>query len=200
MSQTSIPSTIPPTTPSTTRLTRTTRETSIQVTLTLEPGESRIATGDRFLTHMLETLGRYAGATLVLEATGDLRHHLVEDTAIALAEAFRRAAPAERARYGHAVVPMDDALVQVALDLGDRPYCRAPLPAKLYAHWFRSFAFQARATLHARVLRGHDRHHVVEAAFKGLGFALRDALAPESGVTSTKGRVRWSESPGTEAP
>jgi imidazoleglycerol-phosphate dehydratase len=189
----------PTTDPRTTRLTRDTKETSIQVSLTLAPGESRVATGDRFLTHMLETLARCAGVTLALEAKGDLRHHLVEDTAIALGEAFRRAAPDARTRYGAAVVPMDDALVQVALDLGDRPYCRAPLPAKLYAHWFRSFAFQARATVHARVLRGRDRHHVVEAAFKALGFALRDALATAGGVASTKGRVRWTGTSGTEA-
>ena len=174
------------------RIGRDTRETSIQLTLELTPGDSRIVTGDRFLTHMLETLARYAGVTLTLEATGDLRHHLIEDTALALGEAVRRAAPAARVRYAQALVPMDDALVQVALDLGDRPYACTPLPSRLYEHWFRSFATEARATLHVRVLRGRDRHHVVEAAFKGLGFALRDALRPADQVNSTKGGVRWS--------
>ena len=174
------------------RIGRDTQETSIQLTLELTPGDSRIVTGDRFLTHMLETLARYAGVTLTLEATGDLRHHLIEDTALALGEAVRRAAPAARVRYAHALVPMDDALVQVALDLGDRPYACTPLPSRLYEHWFRSFATEARATLHVSVLRGRDRHHVVEAAFKGVGFALQDALRPAEQVNSTKGGVRWS--------
>ncbi len=180
------------------RLRRETRETTIEATLALTPGLCRIETGDRFLTHMLETLARYAGWTLTLVATGDLRHHLVEDTAIVLGEAVRRAAPAARTRYAHAVVPMDDALVQVALDLGDRPYACTPLPSRLYAHWFRTFASEARATLHVRVLRGRDRHHVVEAAFKALGFALRDAAQPSTDVNSTKGGVVWS-TPGAEA-
>lgn len=180
------------------RIGRDTRETSIQLTLELTPGESRIDTSDRFLTHMLETLARYAGMTLTLEAKGDLRHHLVEDTAIALGEAVRRAAPEARVRYADALVPMDDALVQVALDLGDRPYACTPLPSSLYSHWFRSFATEARATLHVRVLRGRDRHHVVEAAFKGLGFALRDAVRTAGEVNSTKGGVRWSDAPAKE--
>src|SRR3712207_7848442 len=85
---------------------------------------------------------------------------------------------------------MDDALVHCALDVGGRPYYRGPLPSTLYDHWMRSFADNARATLHLRVLRGTDRHHVVEAAFKALGFALREALVESGGaVFSTKGTV-----------
>ena len=174
------------------RLTRKTRETDITVSLALTPGTSRIVTTDAFLSHMLTTLARYAGVTLTLEASGDLRHHLIEDTAIVLGEAVRRAAPAARVRYGHAVVPMDDALVEVALDLGDRPYAETPLPSSLYAHWFRSFATEARATLHVRILRGRDRHHVIEAAFKALGFTLRQAMAPSDEVQSTKGASNWT--------
>lgn len=174
------------------RLTRKTRETDITLTLDLSPGESRITTDDAFLSHMLATLARYAGITLTLDATGDLRHHLIEDTAIALGEAVRRAAPEARVRYGHSVVPMDDALVEAALDLGDRPFTNTPVPSTLYAHWFRSFATEARATLHVRVLRGTDRHHVIEAAFKALGFALRQALAPSDTVQSTKGAAQWN--------
>ncbi len=190
-------------------LTRDTRETSIRLELALAPGESRVSTADRFLTHMLETLARYAGATLALEARGDLRHHLVEDTAIALGEAFRRAAPPACARYGERVVPMDDALVQAALDFGGRAYYRGPLPSRLYDHWMRSFASEARATLHLRVLRGTDRHHVVEAAFKAAGLALRQALEAREATFSTKGAVeRAAESarsandgaPGREPP
>jgi imidazoleglycerol-phosphate dehydratase len=84
---------------------------------------------------------------------------------------------------------MDDALVQVALDLGGRPYYRGPLPSSLYDHWMRSFSDHARITLHVRVIRGRDRHHVVEAAFKALGLALRQALVEGSVVFSTKGSV-----------
>jgi imidazoleglycerol-phosphate dehydratase len=84
---------------------------------------------------------------------------------------------------------MDDALVHASIDAGGRPYYRGPIPSKLYDHWMRSFADNARATLHIRVLRGTDRHHVVEAAFKALGLALRDALAESGAVFSTKGAV-----------
>ena len=99
-------------------------------------------------------------------------------------------APAGCARYGERTVPMDDALVQVVLDIGGRPYYRGPLPSPLYDHFLRSFADNARTTLHVRVLRGRDRHHVVEAAIKALGMALRDALAETGAVFSTKGSVR----------
>jgi imidazoleglycerol-phosphate dehydratase len=88
---------------------------------------------------------------------------------------------------------MDDALVHACIDLGGRPFYRGPLPSTLYDHWMRSFADNARATLHLRVLRGRDRHHIVEAAFKALGFAVRDALMTSGSVVSTKGAVQWSE-------
>ena len=86
---------------------------------------------------------------------------------------------------------VDDALVDVALDLGGRPYYRGPIPSSLYDHWFRSFADHAHATIHVRVLRGVDRHHIVEAAFKALGLALHDALIDSGTVFSTKGSVQW---------
>ncbi len=171
------------------QLSRTTRETTIRLGLALAPGDSRIVTDDRFLTHMLETLARYAGVTLELEASGDLRHHLIEDTAIALGQAFREVAPAACMRYGDRVIPMDDALVQVALDFGGRAFYEGPLPGRMYDHWMRSFATEARATLHVHVLRGTDSHHVVEAAFKGLGLVLRQALSSGDQVFSTKGAV-----------
>ena len=91
---------------------------------------------------------------------------------------------------------MDDALVHVALDLGGRPYYEGPLPSGLYDHWMRSFADNARATLHVRVLRGVDRHHVVEAAFKALGLAVRDALVETGAVFSTKGAVALTDAAG----
>ena len=174
---------------------RETKETTIRVVLGRGTGEVRAATGEPFLDHMLTTLGRYAGVDLAVEARGDLRHHLVEDVAIALGAGFAEFVPAACARYGERTVPMDEALVQVALDVGGRPYYAGRLPSSLYDHWFRSFADNARATVHVRVLRGRDRHHVVEAAFKALGLALRQALVEGSDVFSTKGAVAAKVTP-----
>jgi imidazoleglycerol-phosphate dehydratase len=173
-------------------LTRETRETRISMAL----DESRdtvpgtIATGDEFLDHMLTTLARYAELPLRVDGRGDLRHHLVEDTAIALAQLLARATPASCARYGHRVIPMDDALVEAAIDTGGRPHYEGRLPSRLYEHFFRSLALHAGWTLHIRVLRGIDRHHIVEAAFKALGLALREARREGGVVFSTKGAVR----------
>lgn len=168
---------------------RETRETRVRVTMERGTGVARIDTGEPFLDHMLATLARYAALDLDVSARGDLRHHLIEDVAIACGAALAALVPERAARYGDRVVPMDDALVQVAIDLGGRPYYRGPLPSGLYDHWMRSFTDNARATLHVRVLRGADRHHVIEAAFKALGFALRQALRDGDAVFSTKGAV-----------
>lgn len=168
---------------------RETRETTIRCELSPGRGEARVATGERFLDHMLVTFARYSGLDLRIEATGDLPHHLIEDVAICVGTALADVLPATAARYGDRTIPMDDALVHCALDLGGRSYYRGPLPSTLYDHWMRSFAEHARATLHLRVLRGRDRHHVVEAAFKALGFAVRDALVDSGAVFSTKGSV-----------
>lgn len=172
-------------------ITRETSETRIRVELTRGSGATDVQTGVPFLDHMLVTLARYASLDLHARARGDLKHHLIEDVAICVGAALVELVPQSAARYGDRTVPMDDALVHCALDVGGRPYYRGPLPSTLYDHWMRSFADNARATLHLRVLRGTDRHHVVEAAFKALGFALRDALV-ESGeaVFSTKGAVK----------
>jgi imidazoleglycerol-phosphate dehydratase len=178
-----------------TTVTRETRETTVRIGLTLGGGPVEIGTGEPFLDHMLATLARYAGAGMTVQAAGDLRHHLIEDVAIALGAAWAAALPATAARYGERTIPMDDALVQCALDLGGRPFYRGPLPSTLYDHWMRSFADNARATVHLRVLRGRDRHHVVEAAFKALGLALRDAGADRGAVFSTKGSVTMQVAP-----
>ncbi len=151
---------------------------------------SSIATGQRFFDHMLGTLARYAGLELEVRAQGDLKHHLIEDVAITLGQALREEIPEACTRYGSATVVMDDALVQVALDAGGRSYYEGPVPSHLYDHFFRSLADNAALTLHVVVLRGRDRHHVVEAAVKALGLALRTALAPGAAVFSTKGSVR----------
>ena len=179
------------------RLERTTRETRVRVTLdpAADAAPPVLATGEPFLDHMLATLGRYAGLALSVEAEGDLRHHLVEDVAITVGEAVGRALPAACARYGHRVVPMDDALVAATLDTGGRAYWEGPLPSALYDHWFRSFADAARFTLHVQVIRGRDRHHIIESAFKAVGLALRDARVETEAVFSTKGSVSLKEVP-----
>lgn len=178
-----------------TTLTRETSETRIRVTLGAgtEAGTGRISTTDPFLDHMLVTLGRYSGLYLEVDAAGDLRHHLIEDVAITLGSALRRETPAACVRYGSAAVPMDDALVDATLDVGGRFYYEGPIPSGLYDHFLRSFAENAGMTLHVRVLRGRDRHHVVEAALKAVGLALRQALTPEGAVFSTKGAVQVRE-------
>jgi imidazoleglycerol-phosphate dehydratase len=169
---------------------RTTRETKVRVTLARGTGQATVDTSIPFLDHMLVTLARYASLDLAVHARGDLRHHIIEDVAIVVGQGVLAAVAPTVNRYGDRVVPMDDALVHVALDVGGRSYYEGPLPSTLYDHWFRSFAENARCTLHVRVMRGSDRHHIVEAAFKALGFALRDALCESGGVMSTKGAVR----------
>lgn len=153
------------------------------------PSSPGITTDDAFLTHMLVTLAKYARLPLTIKATGDLRHHLIEDVAITLGTLLGRDTPATCARYGDATIPMDDALVQVVLDAGGRPHYEGELPSDLYEHFFRSLALNADWTVHVRVIRGRDRHHIVEAAFKALGVAMARALAEDDAVFSTKGSV-----------
>ena len=169
---------------------RETAETKIRVELARRPGEIRVDTAVPFLDHMVTALAKYAGLSLNLSARGDLRHHVIEDVAIALGMAVLDDVKEPIARFGSQVVPMDDALVQCAVDFGGRPYYAGPLPSSYYEHWMRSFADHARCTLHIRVIRGLDRHHMVEAAFKALGMALKQALAPVDRIQSTKGEVK----------
>ena len=168
---------------------RETAETSIRVEIRPGGGACRIETGNQFLDHMLTAFARYSGLSLDVTARSDLRHHLIEDVALTLGRAFKEVIPAGAARYATRVVPMDDALVQVSVDIGGRAYYEGPLPSRLYDHWMRSFSTEAGATIHILVLRGGDRHHVVEAAFKALGMALRDALVDTGDTVSTKGSV-----------
>lgn len=168
---------------------RETRESSIRCELTRGSGVATVSTGAPFLDHMLVAFSRYSGLDLSLQATGDLPHHLIEDVGICVGASVGALLPVTAARYGDRTIPMDDALVQCALDLGARPYYRGPLPSGLYDHWMRSFSDNARATLHLRVIRGTDRHHIVEAAFKALGLAVRDAFVDTGAVFSTKGSV-----------
>lgn len=170
-----------------TTIERETKETRVRIALRPGAGSVRGATTVPFLDHMIATFARYSGIDIDIDASGDLRHHLIEDVAISLGAAMANFVSATAARYGDRTIPMDDALVHVALDLGGRAYYEGPLPSSLYDHWMRSFSEHARCTLHVRVLRGRDRHHVVEAAFKALGLAVRDAMIDDGAVFSTKG-------------
>jgi imidazoleglycerol-phosphate dehydratase len=171
------------------KLKRETRETHIVMDVKRGTGEGRVRVEDRFLGHMVETLARYSGLDIDLEATGDMRHHLVEDVAITLGQALKDEVPERATRYGWAQVPMDEALVEAAIDVGGRPYYVGPLPSRLYEHFLQSFATHLGATLHVRVIRGKDKHHMVEAAIKATGLALRQALVEGDRIFSTKGAV-----------
>lgn len=168
---------------------RSTKETQVRVEAALGNGTATVETTVPFLDHMLTALAKYSGIDLVVRASGDLRHHIIEDVALTVGPAIAKAIPATAARYGDRTVPMDEALVQAVLDVGGRPFYQGPIPSSLYEHWMRSFCDAARFTLHLRVLRGEDRHHIVEAAFKALGFALRDAAQDSGAVFSTKGAI-----------
>jgi imidazoleglycerol-phosphate dehydratase len=168
---------------------RETTETSVRVELRPGSGVGTIATGVPFLDHMLTALARYSALDIDVSARGDLRHHVIEDVALTIGRAFRDSIPDGAARYGSRTVPMDDALVQATVDIGGRPYYEGPIPSRIYDHWMRSFSHESRSTIHIVVLRGTDRHHIIEAAFKALGFALRDALIDTGATMSTKGRV-----------
>ena len=171
------------------KLKRETKETQILSTVRIGTGQTRIKVKDQFLTHMVETLARYANLDIEIEATADLHHHLVEDVAITLGLALADEVPKHSNRYGWAQIPMDEALAEASVDLGGRPFFVGELPLPIYAHFLHSFATNLGATLHIRVLRGTDHHHMVEAAIKATGLALRQALTEGSSVFSTKGSV-----------
>lgn len=174
---------------------RKTKETTVNVSLDLDGwGEVSVEAEDFFLGHFLTTLGKYASMDIHVKAQGDNEHHLIEDVAISLGQALRKAVATGPAieRIAHRIVPMDDALVMVAVDLVERPYFKADrVPMPMFEHFLRSFAHEARLCLHVQVWEGHDEHHVTEAIFKALGGALYDALTPREGEElSTKGAVR----------
>lgn len=168
---------------------RRTSETVVRVEAALGVGRADVQTSVPFLDHMMTVLAKYSGIDLVIRAEGDLRHHIIEDVALTVGPAIAAVIPPTAARYGERTVPMDEAVVQAVLDCGGRPYYEGPIPSSLYEHWMRSFCDASKFTLHLLVLRGEDRHHVVEAAFKALGFALRQAAVDSGAVFSTKGAI-----------
>jgi len=185
---------------------RKTRETAVRVTLTLVGGgDSRVRTGIGFLDHLLEAFARHSGIDLALSCAGDLSvcdHHSVEDCAIALGTAVDRAL-GDRVgvrRFGSAIVPLDEALARVALDLSGRPGSvvelaltrerLGALSCENITHFFESFASSSRSTLHVDVLRGRNDHHRAEAAFKAFACAFKDAVHVDGrGIRSTKGTL-----------
>jgi imidazoleglycerol-phosphate dehydratase len=185
---------------------RVTKETIVDLALEIDGGGSATAsTGIPFFDHMLEQLGKHGGFDLRIEATGDLEvdlHHTVEDVGIVLGTAFKDAMgdKAGVRRFASALVPLDEALVQVALDLSGRPFLVyevdpvvewiGTFDPQLAEEFWRAFAFAAGITLHVRSLAGRNGHHVIEASFKGVARSLRDAVKIEgSGVPSTKGSL-----------
>lgn len=184
---------------------RTTRETDIELALNLDPSEAShtIETDLPLLTHFLSAFAQHGGFGLTLRARGDVAvdpHHLVEDVGIALGQALRRALGEARGihRFGQRLLPMDEALVLVALDLSGRGqlFWRGPFPdrpingvaSEVWPEFFKGLAQHGGVTLHVVAESGENAHHMIEAAFKGLGRALREATRIEgAGVPSTKG-------------
>ena len=195
------------------RIERKTKESSVLVEIDLDgEGMADVSTGVPFFDHMLAQLAKHGGLDLRIATVGDLEvdaHHTVEDTALALGAAFREALgdAAGTRRFGDALVPLDEALCQVAVDLSGRPYLVHEEPdiveligtydTTLTRHIFESFVATSQVTLHVRVISGRNAHHVVEAQFKAVARALRGAVARDArvqGVPSTKGTLSSRES------
>jgi imidazoleglycerol-phosphate dehydratase len=193
-------------------LDRQTKESKVHVEVDLDgSGRADVSTGVDFYDHMLASFARHALIDLTVAAEGDTQidaHHTVEDTAIVLGQALREALGDKQGirRFGDAMVPLDEALVQCAVDVSGRPYCvhvgepegqayvviGGAYVGSLTRHVFETLAFHARIAVHVRVLSGRDPHHLVEAQFKAFARAFRDAVAidpRETGVPSTKGSL-----------
>ena len=188
---------------------RATTETEIRAELDLDgTGRAQVATGIGFLDHMLMAFARHSLLDLTIAAKGDLHidaHHTTEDVGIVLGQALGEALAEKRGlhRFGHAVVPMDEALAEVAIDLSGRPYLAwsvmfprervGQMETELFEEFFRAFAMNARLTLHVRVPTGTNAHHIAEACFKASARALRMAVEPDpragDAVPSTKGTL-----------
>ena len=192
----------------TARVQRSTKESEVLVELDLDgTGVTEVDTGLPFFDHMLSQLGKHGGFDLTVRTKGDLEvdaHHTVEDTSLAVGQALREALGDKSGvrRYGHAVVPLDECRVLAAVDLSGRPYLVHTEPeiveligtydTTLTRHIWESVVAEARITLHVEVQTGRNAHHVVEAQFKSVARALRDAVALDArvvGVPSTKGTL-----------
>ena len=198
-----------PAAPRTAAISRETTETTIRLSLAVDgAGRAEVATGIGFLDHMLSALARHAMLDLTVQACGDLHvdfHHTAEDVGIVLGQALRQALGDKRGirRYGHAMVPMDEALVEAAIDLSGRaflvwrvPFERAKIgemDTELFEEFFRAFSSNGSFALHVVLRHGHNAHHVAEGCFKAVARALREAVEPDPSATdsvpSTKGTL-----------
>ena len=185
-------------------VTRKSKETRLAASVALGGrGQVQISTGLPFLDHMLEQVARYGAFDLTLRGAGDVHvdpHHLVEDAGIVLGQALSEALGdrAGIARFASAYAPLDESLARVVVDLGRRPYLSynvvvrgriGTIESEVIEEFWRAFSIHIGATIHVDVIRGRNRHHIVEATFKALGLALRQAMSPSGGssVPSSKG-------------
>lgn len=191
------------------KVARKTTETDIEVALNLDgTGKYAIQTGIGFLDHMLEILARHSLIDLKVRAEGDLHidfHHTTEDTGIAIGDAVHKALGDRRGirRYASSMIPMDETLSRVSIDVSDRPYLiwkvdfskpkLGEMDTELFKEWFQAFAQNARITLHVENIYGENNHHIVESCFKALARALRDATETDpraaDSIPSTKGTL-----------
>lgn len=193
----------------TARHTRETKETSVSVELTIDgTGRYDISTGIGFLDHMLEQLSRHSLMDLTVKAEGDLHidgHHTTEDVGLTIGHCFAEALGERKGitRYGAALIPMDETLTRVALDISGRPYTvwkvafsrpkLGDMDTELFREWFHAFAQTGGLNLHVENLYGENNHHIIESCFKGLARALKEAVAidprQEGSIPSTKGSL-----------
>lgn len=180
---------------------RKTTETDVTVFLNIDgKGDHKIKTGVKFFDHMLTGFARHGSFDLKISASGDNEHHVVEDVGIALGEAFKKALGDKRGiqRFGFSVIPMDDVLMLVSVDLGGRSYCAngvtfkkkkiEDLSSEMIGHFLESFSAELRMNLHIKPLDGKNEHHKAEALFKSLALSLGDACRITGGdIPSTKG-------------
>ena len=191
------------------KITRKTKETSINVDLNIDgKGKYNIETGIGFLNHMLEQLSKHSSMDINLKAKGDTHidlHHTTEDTGIAIGECLKKASKKFIGikRYAHALIPMDETLTRVALDVSNRPYLiwkvklkvekLGEMDTELFKEWFQAFSQSAGITLHVENIYGDNSHHIIESCFKALAISLRDALEVDKRIKnilpSTKGKL-----------
>ena len=191
------------------KISRKTKETSINVDLNIDgKGKYNIETGIGFLNHMLEQLSKHSSMDLTLKAKGDTHidlHHTTEDTGIAIGECLKKASKkfVGIKRYAHALIPMDETLTRVAIDVSNRPYLiwnvklkvekLGEMDTELFKEWFQAFSQAAGITLHVENIYGDNSHHKIESCFKGLARSLKDAFTIDSriknSIPSTKGEI-----------
>ena len=191
------------------KISRKTKETSITVEVNIDgKGKYKIDTGIGFLDHMLEQLSKHSLMDISVKAKGDTHidlHHTTEDTGIAIGEAISKAAGSRKGikRYAHALIPMDETLTRVAIDVSNRPYLiwkvnlkvekLGEMDTELFKEWFQAFSQSAGITLHIENVYGENSHHKIESCFKGLARSLKDAFEIDkrikSSIPSTKGKL-----------